>query len=140
MVSQPPPTCTRSPPTSQEPHPAPRLVESLQASSRVAQREAEVAQLEDAVARRQQIGVATGLLAQRFAQHPERAWSVLVCLSQNCHVKVRNIAQARINAHCGRLSPAEVEILSAIENASARRRMSNRCPAGRAAPISESSR
>jgi hypothetical protein len=67
------------------------------------------------LARRQQIGVATGLLAQRFAHHPERAWSLLARLSQNCHVKVRDIAQAMINAHCGRLSPADIEILSAIE-------------------------
>jgi hypothetical protein len=34
---------------------------------------------------------------------------------KNGHVKVRNIAQAIINAHCGRLSPTEVEILSVIE-------------------------
>ena len=60
----------------------------------MAQLEAEIAQLKDALARRQQIGVATGLLAQRFAHHPERAWSRLVGVSQNGHVKVRNIAQA----------------------------------------------
>jgi hypothetical protein len=36
-------------------------------------------------------------------------------LSQNGHVKERSIAQAIINAHCGRLSPAAVEILSVIE-------------------------
>ncbi|HEY6681840.1 MAG TPA: ANTAR domain-containing protein [Propionibacteriaceae bacterium] len=81
----------------------------------MAQLEAEIAQLKDALARRQQIGVATGLVAQRFAHHPERAWSPLVRVSPNGHVKVRNIAQAIINAHCGRLSPAEVEILSVIE-------------------------
>ena len=40
----------------------------------MAQLEAEIAQLKDACARRQQIGVATGLVAQRFAHHPERAW------------------------------------------------------------------
>jgi hypothetical protein len=90
-------------------------LESLEASSRVAQLEAEIAQLKDALARRQQIGVANGLLAQRFAITPERAWSLLVRLSQNGHFKVRDIAQAMINAHCGRLSPAELEILSAIE-------------------------
>ena len=62
--------------------------ESLETSSRVAELEAEIAQLRDALARRQQIGVATGLLAQRFAISPERAWSLLVRLSQNGHVKV----------------------------------------------------
>jgi hypothetical protein len=89
--------------------------EMLEANSRVAELEAEIAQLKDALAKRQQIGVATGLLAQRFAITPERAWSLLVRLSQNCHVKVRDIAQAMINAHCGRLSPADADILSSIE-------------------------
>jgi hypothetical protein len=84
-------------------------------TSRVAELEAEIAQLKDALARRQQIGVATGLLAQRFGISPDRAWSLMVRLSQNGHVKVREIAQAVIDAHCGRLDPTEVEILSSIE-------------------------
>ncbi|HTF39198.1 MAG TPA: ANTAR domain-containing protein [Propionibacteriaceae bacterium] len=70
MVSQPPPTEVGL------------VLESLEASSRAAQLEAEIAPLKNALARRQQIGVATGLLAQRFARHPERAWSLLVRLSQ----------------------------------------------------------
>jgi hypothetical protein len=41
---------------------------------------------------------------------------LLVRLSQNGHVKVRDIAQAMINAHTGRLSAAEAEILSAIQS------------------------
>jgi hypothetical protein len=84
-------------------------------SCRVAELEAEIAQLRDALTRRQQIGVATGLIAQRFAISPERAWSLLVRLSQNGHVKVRVIAQAVIDAHCGRHDPAMAEILSSIE-------------------------
>ena len=84
-------------------------------NSRVAELEAEIAQLKDALARRQQIGVATGLLAQRFGISPDRAWSLMVRLSQNGHVKVREIAQAVVDAHCGRLDPTEVEILSSIE-------------------------
>jgi ANTAR domain len=84
-------------------------------NSRVAELEAEIAQLRDALTRRQQIGVATGLLAQRFAISPERAWSLLVRLSQNSHVKVREIAQAVIDAHCGRMDPAKADILNAIE-------------------------
>src|SRR4029453_9366579 len=83
--------------------------------SRVAQLEAEIAQLKDALSRRQQIGVATGLLAQRFAISPERAWSLLVRLSQNSHVKVREIAQALIDAHCRRPNSTNGEILSSIE-------------------------
>jgi ANTAR domain len=104
MVPQPPPTEVGS------------VLEILDASSRVEQLEAEIAQLKDALARRQQIGVATGLLAQRFAISPERAWSLLVRLSQNGHVKVRDIAQALINAHCGQVGPAEAAILNAIES------------------------
>ena len=84
-------------------------------NSRVAELEAEIAQLRDALTRRQQIGVATGLLAQRFAISPERAWSLLVRISQNGHVKVREIAQAVIDAHCGRMDPAKADILNAIE-------------------------
>jgi hypothetical protein len=99
--------------------PSPTEVElvagSPETSSRVAELEAEIAQLRDALARRQQIGVATGLLAQRFGISPERAWSLMVRLSQNGHVKVREIAQALIDAHCGRLDPIEIEILSSIE-------------------------
>ena len=82
----------------------------------MAQLEAEIAQLKDALARRQQIGVATGLLAQRFAISPEQAWSLLVRLSQNGHVKVRDIAQALINGHCGRIGPAEAQIFAAIQS------------------------
>jgi hypothetical protein len=58
------------------------VFESLETSARVAQLEAEIAQLKDACARRQQIGVATGMVAQRFAHHPERAWSLRMRLCQ----------------------------------------------------------
>ena len=101
---------------SQSPHTEAGLISgSADTNSRVAELESEIAQLKDALARRQQIGVATGLLAQRFAISPDRAWSLMVRLSQNGHVKVREIAQAVIDAHCGRLDPTEVEILSSIE-------------------------
>jgi hypothetical protein len=85
-------------------------------ASRLAQLEAEIAQLKDALARRQQIGVAIGLLAQRFAISPEQAWSLLVRLSQNGHVKVRDIAQAIVSGHCGRIGPAEAQIFAAIQS------------------------
>jgi hypothetical protein len=99
--------------------PQPSRIEPVFASletSRVAQLEAEVAQLKDALARRQQIGVAVGLLAQRFAISPERAWSLLVRLSQNGHVKVRDIAQALVKGHCGRIGPEEAKIFAAIQS------------------------
>jgi AmiR/NasT family two-component response regulator len=44
----------------------------------VAQLEAEIAQLKEALSQRQRIGVATGLLARRFAITPERAWTLVV--------------------------------------------------------------
>ena len=45
----------------------------LEASARVAQLEAQIAQLKEALRQRQQIGVATSLRAQRFTVTPERA-------------------------------------------------------------------
>jgi hypothetical protein len=50
--------------------------QSLEASPRVALLVAEIAQLTEAPRQRQQIGVATGLLAQRFVISPERAWTL----------------------------------------------------------------
>ena len=105
MVLQPPPQYTG----------AGVVAEGQDLHVQVAQLEAEIVQLRDALSRRPQIGVATGLLAQRFAISPERAWSLLVRLSQNSHVKVREIAQAVIAAHCGQLDPASCEILNSIE-------------------------
>ena len=46
--------------------------QSLEASSCVAQLEAEIAQLTEALRQRQLLGVATVLVAQRFAIIPER--------------------------------------------------------------------
>jgi hypothetical protein len=91
------------------------ILESLETGNRMAELEAEIAQLKEALARRQQIGVATGLLAQRFGISPDRAWALLVRLSQNGHVKVRDIAQALINAHCGVVGPTEAKIIGGIE-------------------------
>lgn len=47
--------------------------QSLEASPRVALLVAEIAQLAEAPRQRQQIGVATGLLAQRFLSGPGRS-------------------------------------------------------------------
>jgi ANTAR domain-containing protein len=110
MVSQPPITKVRSPLSSSA------ILDGLEGSARVAELEAEIVQLKEALARRQLIGVATGLLAQRFNISPDRAWSLLVRLSQNGHVKVRDIAQALINAHCGLHGPLENKIINAIES------------------------
>ena len=50
--------------------------QSLEAGSCVAQLEAEVAQLTEALRQRQLLGVATVLVAQRFAIIPERYWTL----------------------------------------------------------------
>jgi AmiR/NasT family two-component response regulator len=50
--------------------------QSLEASSRVTGVGADIPQLKEALRQRQQIGVATGLLFQRFAISPERAWTL----------------------------------------------------------------
>ena len=57
------------------------VFESLEASSRVPQLEAGIAQLKDALPRRQQIG-GDRAAGPALAHHPERAWSLLVRVSQ----------------------------------------------------------
>ena len=49
--------------------------QSPEATSRTAQLEVEIAQLNEALRRRQQIGLATCLLAHRFAIITERGWT-----------------------------------------------------------------
>jgi hypothetical protein len=49
--------------------------QSPEASSRTAQLAVEIARLNAALRQRQQIGLATGLLADRFAIIPERGWT-----------------------------------------------------------------
>ena len=49
--------------------------QSPEASSRTAQLAVEIARLNAALRQRQQIGLATGLLAHRFAIIPERGWT-----------------------------------------------------------------
>ena len=49
--------------------------QSPEASSRTAQLRVEIARLNAALRQRQQIGLATGLLADRFAIIPERGWT-----------------------------------------------------------------
>ena len=50
--------------------------QSLEPSSGVAHLEAEIAQLKEALRQLKQIGVATSLLARRFAITPEQAWTL----------------------------------------------------------------
>jgi hypothetical protein len=50
--------------------------QSLEGTSGVARFEAEIARLKEVLRQRQLIGVATGLLARRFAIGPEQAWTL----------------------------------------------------------------
>jgi hypothetical protein len=51
--------------------------QSPEVSSRTAQFEVEIAQLNEVLRQRQQIGLTTALLAHRFAIIPERGWKVV---------------------------------------------------------------
>ena len=97
MVSQPPPTEVGL------------VFESLEASSRVAQREAEIAQLRTLWPGGSRSEWRPGWWPSAWPITPSGPGHLLVRVSQNGHCQGSNIAQAIINAHCGRLSPAEVE-------------------------------
>jgi len=86
-----------------------------EASYLAAQLEAEIAQLKDALARRQQIGVATGCWPSASLITPSGPGHCWYASPRTAMSKVRDIAQAMINAHCSRLGPTDIEILSAIE-------------------------
>lgn len=86
------------------------LVDGLQAllaRERIAELEAEVAQLREALARRQQYGVVTGVLAARYQISPDRAWQLVVRLSQQSNLKVQVIARIMHGRFFGRLTPED---------------------------------
>lgn len=80
---------------------------TLLAEERIAELEAEVAQLREALTRRQQYGVVTGVLAARYQISPDRAWQLVVRLSQHSNLKVQVIARVMHGRFFGRLSPED---------------------------------
>jgi ANTAR domain len=68
-----------------------RAADGLQ--HRVRELEAAVAQLEEALASRQELGLITGVLAVRLEVTPDVAWSFVVRLSQHTNIKVREVAR-----------------------------------------------
>jgi hypothetical protein len=74
----------------------------------------EVAQLREGLQTRQQIGVATGILAQRFGCSPDRAWSVLVRISQAMNVKVRDITRVLLDAKAGDVRAEDADLLAQL--------------------------
>lgn len=73
-----------------------------------------VAQLRDGMATRQLIGVATGLVAQRFHCTTEQAWAVLSRVSQHTNIKLREVARVIIDAHDGQPRDEDVAILAEV--------------------------
>lgn len=82
----------------------------LGGQERIAELEAEVAQLREALTRRQQYGVVTGLLALRYGLPPERAWQLVIRMSQHSNLKVQVVARVIHDRFFGRLSPEDKEI------------------------------
>ena len=73
-----------------------------------------VAQLRDGMATRQLIGVATGLVAQRFHCTTEQAWSVLARVSQHTNIKLREVARVIVDAHDGQPRDEDIAILAEV--------------------------
>ena len=74
----------------------------------------QVANLREAVVSRQRIGVAIGLLAERGECDVDRAWELLIWLSQTLNVKVRRVAQVLVDTHCRRLPEGDVELAAEL--------------------------
>jgi hypothetical protein len=91
------------------------VFESLEASSRVAQLEAEIAQLKDALARWQQLGVATRCWPSASPITPSGPGHCWYAYSKKRPCQGTQHLSGHHQRDCGRLSPAGVEILSVIE-------------------------
>lgn len=89
--------------------------ERLLADDRISALEAEVAQLREALARRTQYGVVTGLLAARYGISPERAWQFVVRLSQQTNLKVQVIARVIHDRSFDRLAPEDEALAAQLD-------------------------
>ena len=87
----------------------------LAEQERIAELEAEVAQLREALARRQRYGVVTGMLAVQYDITPERAWQFLVRLSQHNNLKIQTIARLIHDRSFGRLSPEDEALAASLD-------------------------
>jgi hypothetical protein len=88
-------------------------------STRVAELEATIAQLREGMVSRQQLGVVTGIVATKLEVTPDEGWAVLVRLSQDTNVKVREVGRVILDAYSGRLAE-EDEALATL--------LVDRCP------------
>jgi hypothetical protein len=84
-------------------------------AQRIAELEREVTQLRDGLATREQVGIATGLVAERLGLTPENAFAVLRAASQNRNIKLRDVSRIVIEARCGRLSEVDRGLAEDLE-------------------------
>jgi hypothetical protein len=84
--------------------------------TRVAELEATIAQLREGMVSRQELGVVTGIVAAKLEVTPDEAWAVLVRLSQDTNVKVREVGRVIHDAFTGQLA-SEDEGLAGILDA-----------------------
>lgn len=84
------------------------LMQRLRAAER------EIAELKEGLATQRLIGVAVGLLAHRFKCSPEQSWRLLIRLSQNSNVKVREVARILTDAHSGGDVSADADVLAML--------------------------
>ena len=86
------------------------LIDEACTQQRVLELEREVAQLRMALVSRERVGIATGLVAQHLGLTPDNAFAVLRAASQNCNVKLREVARLVVEAHSGQLAEADVPL------------------------------
>lgn len=72
--------------------------------ARVHELEAEVAQLKEGLASREEIGRITGVLAVRLEVTPDVAWSFIVRLSTQMNIKAREIARVLGDGYFGQVA------------------------------------
>lgn len=82
---------------------------------RIAALESEVAQLREALVYRQQYGVVTGVLAVRFGITPERAWQLLVRLSQQSNLKIQVIARILHDRFFGQVAREDEAVAARLD-------------------------
>ena len=87
----------------------------LALQTRIGELENEVAQLREALVRRQKYGVVTGMVAVQFGIPPERAWRFLVRLSQQSNLKMQVIARVIHDRAFGRLAPEDEALAARLD-------------------------
>ena len=82
---------------------------------RVAELEKQVEQLREALPTRQQLGLVTGLLAQRYGLAPDEAWALLIRISQHLNVKVREVGRVVLDGYCGQLAGHDEALVRRVD-------------------------